>query len=224
MADSRVKWQASRDLKLCLEKRANIIGWPTFVERAIRVVNVPGYGGLTHGAQAPPLGIKREYAQRLGRPSLIDFRNSVPDADRPIGLKDEECVRIVAARVYQVGDTVRACASILKVTARIRLITRPEEIVPVEGKHWMQALSPEMLYVLAEGVYVALAISAATALHRFKTRSDFRLVIGGDILPRVRPVTITTQAGWRVADGAIEFSHVTRPPADSWRAGTVGSG
>ncbi len=117
MLDRCIKWEVMGRLKLLREIGANIDRRQASIESVIGAIDIAGYGGLAHSAQAAPLGIKREDAQRLASATLVGRREAMPNADSSVCLKDEEGVRIVAARVYKILDIVFARTVILEVTA-----------------------------------------------------------------------------------------------------------
>ena len=67
-----------------------------------------------------------------------------------------------------------------------------------------------MFYVLVENVYVALAVSAATALHHLKLRPDLLFIVRANVIPRVRTVTVALEAGGSRACRTVEFVHLSR--------------
>ena len=66
---------------------------------------------------------------------------------------------------------------------------------------------PEVFDMLAVLVETALAVGAATALHRFQGVTDFLPVSIAEVIPGVPPMPVSAQARWRGHVGSIELVH-----------------
>ena len=169
-------------------------------------LNVATYRSLTHVAERSPLRVEIQDAQGFLRAVLLSGGQASTQGDRTVGNEEEELFRILDIGLDKVIMVV-ATAPVLVFAAGIVAFARPKKVVPVEGPLRVMTALPEVFDMLAVLVETALAVGAATALHRFKGGTDCLTVNIPEVIPVVPPMPVSAQARWRGNVGSIELVH-----------------